>query len=482
MQKQKKYLTKIVKLATSAGLVLGALTTALPAPSALASAAHAPAGPYGVHLPLIMRPSNQETVFGVQMDPIGDGHGLSQLAAIQTTWTRRNGLLWSSVEPSEGARNWGAIADLEQELVAASQKGIKVILIVRGAPAWARQVADSECGPIRADKYAAFGAFMHDVVARYSVAPYNIKNWEIWNEQDIAVKHAGGGGTDEYGCWGDPSDAYFGGGAYGEMLKVIAPQMKSADAQAQVIVGGLLLDCDPINPPAGKDCSPARFFEGILRSGAGSAFDGVAFHAYDYYEYALGKYSNSNWHSAWNTTGPVLIAKVRFLKQLLAAYNVTGKYLMNTESALLCFGCGDAAGNGDTFRATKASYIVQANAAAMAEGLKANIWYNVHGWFYSGLFDTWLVQGYTFRAFNFERQLLRSSPLSRVITEYPGVMGYEFNRGDMRIWVLWSATTASHAITLPALPGAVYDTFGASRAPATSLTVDQLPVYVVWNP
>jgi len=482
MQQQKKYTTKIAKLVTCAGLVIGALASVLPAPVALASSANAPTGPYIVNLPIITQISNQESVFGVQMDPVSEVNGLSQLAAVQTTWTRRNGLLWSSVEPTEGARNWSAIAGLEQELIAASQKGVRVVLIVRSTPTWARLVSDSSCGPIRADKYAAFGAFMRDVVARYSVAPYNVKNWEIWNEQDIAVKHAGNGGDDEYGCWGDPTDAYFGGGAYGEMLKVVAPQMKSADAQAQVLVGGLLLDCDPINPPTGKDCSPAKFFEGILRSGAGSAFDGVAFHAYDYYSYSLGKYSNSNWHSAWNTTGPVLIAKERFLKQILAAYNVTGKYLMNTESALLCFGCNDAAGNGDTFRATKASYLVQANAAAMAEGLKVNVWYNVHGWFYSGLFDPGLVQGYTFRAFNFERQLLRNSPLSRSVTEYPNVMGYEFNRGDMRVWVLWSATTASQAITLPAMPGAVYDTFGASQTASTALTVDQLPVYVVWNP
>jgi hypothetical protein len=45
----------------------------------------------------------------------------------------------------------------------------------------------------------------------------------------------------------DPVTLNFGGEYYGNMLKIVYPAIKSADPQAQVLVGGLLLDCDPVN-------------------------------------------------------------------------------------------------------------------------------------------------------------------------------------------------------------------------------------------
>ena len=81
------------------------------------------------------------------------------------------------------------------------------------------------------------------------------------------------------------------------------------------------MDCDPVNPPeitkdSGqlRDCTSSKFLEGILEAGAGDSFDGVSFHAYDYYYGDLGVYGNEGWHSAATTTGPVLIAKSRFYK------------------------------------------------------------------------------------------------------------------------------------------------------------------------
>ena len=43
-----------------------------------------------------------------------------------------------------------------------------------------------------------------------------------------------------------------------------------------------------------------------------------------------------NWWSDWNSTGPVMIAKVQYLKNLLQQYNVPNKSLFNTEMALIC--------------------------------------------------------------------------------------------------------------------------------------------------
>ena len=192
-----------------------------------------------------------QTVFGAEMQQLTPAEGLDQMVVANTTWSRRNAVLWSAVETTEGVRNWGVLASLDAELQAASANGIQVILIVRSTPEWARKTAGSgaTCGPVRADKLAAFGGFMNELVARYSAPPYNVKVWELWNEPDVDPSQVLEVDS-VYGCWGDQTDAYYGGRYYAEMLKVAYPQIKSADPQAQVLVGGLLMDCDP-RPAAG---------------------------------------------------------------------------------------------------------------------------------------------------------------------------------------------------------------------------------------
>ena len=414
------------------------------------------------------------------MGKLTSAGGLDMMAAANMSWTRRNGVLWSSVESTEGTYDWTALASLESELQDASSKGIQVILIVRSTPQWARKIAGTGpyCGPIHPDKLAAFGNFMRDLVARYSVPPYNVKYWELWNEPDISASSS----DLVFGCWGDQGETYYGGEYYADMLKAAYPQIKAADPQAQVLIGGLLLDCDP-RPGAGcevikKDPKPAKFLEGILRNNGGPYFDGVSFHGYDYYSSQLGKYSNSNWQSAWNTTGPVLIAKARFIQSMLSQYGVSGKFLINTESAILC----DACSNDPTFENTKANYVAQAYAAAIAQGLRANIWYSVLGWRNSNLLNSNLSPRPAYTALQFSRSELRDAIWVRDVTEYTGVKGYEFQRSDRRIWVLWSLDGSTHSVSLPGVPLAAWDALGNSVSLATSMNVSLNPLYLEWTP
>jgi hypothetical protein len=78
---------------------------------------------------------------------------------------------------------------------------------------------------------------MYDLVSRYSVAPYNVKYWEIWNEPDI--DHTIFTSDSTFGCWGEQSDALgFGGGYYAQALQAAYPQIKAADPEAQVCSAG----------------------------------------------------------------------------------------------------------------------------------------------------------------------------------------------------------------------------------------------------
>lgn len=53
---------------------------------------------------------------------------------------RRNGILWTKVEPNEGDRNWYVLNNLEQDLINISNNGMETILVVRGTPACVQKV------------------------------------------------------------------------------------------------------------------------------------------------------------------------------------------------------------------------------------------------------------------------------------------------------------------------------------------------------
>ena len=151
---------------------------------------------------------------------------------------------------------------------------------------------------------------------------------------------------------------------------------------------------------------------------------------------------------------------------------------MNTESAILC----DLCSNDSVFETTKAYYVAQAYSAAIAEGLRANIWYSVAGWRNSGLLNADLSIRPAYTAFQFSRNELRDATWMRDITEYSGVKGYELQRGDRRIWVLWSLDGATHLINLPGVPLTAWDALGNSVTPAASMNVDLNPLYLEWSP
>jgi hypothetical protein len=413
---------------------------------------------------------------------------IALIQASGSDWARRNALFWSVVEPGQGARDWGAVAWLEAELAEASAQGLEMILIVRSAPYWAQKIKGYPCGAISAESFPAFAAFMADVVRRYGAPPFNIRYFEIWNEPDVAPQLVAP--DFPFGCWGDQKDAdYYGGAHYGAMLKAIYPAVKAVDPEAQVLIGGLLLGCDPTNPPespegSGKlaDCTPALFINGILESGAGDSFDGVSFHAYDYYYAELGNFANPNWHSSWNTTGPTLVAKTDYLRNLLAAYGLADKYLLNSESALLCGRDGyEAVCQKDDFQLTKAYYLIQSYTLARVKGLVANIWYNLPGWRASALLNPAGEPLPAYQALQFNTQKLDDTAYLGELSGYPGVRGYLFGQGGDQVWVVWSLDGSQGSITLPAAPDAVYDAFGEKLTASAQIPITLAPIYIEWK-
>jgi hypothetical protein len=434
-----------------------------------------------VYLPGVLKRVPNRSIFGAELTSFLEGGGLKEVDEAGAYWVRRNAVLWAEAEPVQGQIDWSALSTMDEELKRAAEMNKEVILIVRSAPDWARQYPDSACGPIKRDAFPAFANFMRALVDRYSRAPYSVKYYEIGNEPDA---HRGDVDVDwMFGCWGDVNLPYYGGEYYGEMLNVVYPSIKAANANAQVLTGGLLLDCDPRNPPklsTGqlKDCTSSTFLEGIIRATGGNAFDGVSFHSYDYYSGSLNAYRNENWNSAWNTTGPALAAKVSYLKDLLNQYHLNNKYLMNTEIALLCPSIDPCS---QSYEDTKASLLVQSFAIGMAENLRSTVWYDVFGgWSNSGLLYRDHSPRPAYNAFAFMQKELADADVTQTINA-GSITGYEFNSSSRRVWLVWSADGATHKLDLPSQPSNIYGTQGTSLTIANSINVGPQPIFVEWS-
>ncbi len=298
--------------------------------------------PYSLFIPNV-KTVGSETVFGVENYYFGPSTEMNFTVEMGAFWLRRNGVNWKDIQPSsKNDWKWAEMSSMEKEFTNSANLGKNITLIIRGAPTWAQKYPGSECGAIKDTEITSFANFMFEFVKRYSAPPYSVMYYEIWNEPEAPAT------TDptkfHYGCWGpntaspfnDPNDPYLSARRMAQVLKKVYPKIKEANPNAQVLIGGMLLDCDPNNPPAGKDCSTSRFLEILFQEGAGPYFDIVSFHAYDYWNGGY-TYNNTNWASASNTTGPVVIAKTKYLRSVMNQYGYGDKGLMATEISLLCY-------------------------------------------------------------------------------------------------------------------------------------------------
>ena len=405
---------------------------------------------------------------------------LEKIQNLGLNTVRHNALLWSDIEPEKGARNWDAVKDLETKLANASKMGLNVILIVSSTPTWAQKVPGSYCGPVKEEEFSAFAQFMSDVVSRYSQPPYNVKYWELGNEPDIDPSLVPGNSI--YGCWGDQNDEYYGGGYYAEMLKVVYPAIKAADPGALVLIGGLLLDCDPTNPPEGKDCRQANFLEGILKNDGGDYFDYVSFHGYPPYN---GTLSLDVHYPDWEHRGGVVLGKVDFLREVMARYSVD-KPLIHTEGSLICpeWNSKDCNPPDEAFFEAQADYAVILFVRNWAEGLAGTIWYQFEGpgWRYGGLLDKNQNPSKAYDSLQYLISELGNTGFYRQLDTYPGVRAYEFVGAGKRVWVLWSDSGDPVTISVPDNLIEMYDKYGNSvESPGAEVAISS-PVYMEITP
>jgi hypothetical protein len=412
-------------------------------------------------------------IFGVEINRGYVGGVAGRLAELRPAWVRYNGVLWDEVEPRRGERRWEALGQVDAELAAIAATGAEPMLIVRRAPAWALDGTNKPCGPIKAAALPDFARFMGELVARYSKPPYNVKHWEIGNEPDAPVDILGG--QDLFGCWGDTRKPNNNGAAYAAALKAVYPAIKAADPQAQVIFGGLLLDCDPSLAGQARPCVIGTFLEGALAAGAGDSFDILAYHSYMYWGPVSADWDLNS--PAWAHRGGALRGKRAFINEVMARYGVSKPLIMN-EGGLLCYRDSPDCAPGGYFEA-QANYAVRMFTRAWADGLESAVWYtfNGPGWQGGGMLDGNQQPRPSYRSTLFLSRLLSGASYAGPVGAN-GIEGYQFRKGDTIYQVLWRNDGATTAYPAPAGTRAVYNFFGEPRQPATAVDVGFAPVIV----
>lgn len=430
------------------------------------------------------------SIFGVETNTgrIDDPIIEQQATDLGASWVRLNTVSWRSVQPDADTPpsewNWAALETFESELAAAARANLTPMVVVDDSPHWAiidrpeglREELEwpTSCAAIRTERFDDYARFLGELVSRYKEPPYNVRYWELGNEVDIDPNLLS---TPDniFGCWGDATDDYYGGEHYGEMLKAVNPAIKAADPNAQVLIGGLLLD-RPETFIVGRG-KPERFFEGILRAGAGGSFDIVAFHAYPWYR-TLGTDSDLT-DSRWAERGGMTIGKVRFLREVMGRYGID-KPLMLNEGALL------SNSHSTNFFEEQANHIVRVSLRALSEGVEAFCWYTLHdsGWLSAGLLDR---DGQPRPGYGSYRELITqvgSTPTAPTSFYGAAVEAYRFDKGTRLVDVLWARATQPTVVEVPRMAFlAAYTRDGAALEPemtttSAQLTVSHEPIYI----
>lgn len=239
----------------------------------------------GVVAPVVVRPelkpanlpAIQPNSFGMSMGdvlrtlkPEELSAQLKDIKSLGFNWVRTD-IDWSAVQrQSANNYDWSAY---DRVIDTAHANGLGVLGVIAYAPAWARLpecVGNDKCRPASS---AAYATFAKAVVQRYS--PKGVKTWEIWNEPNIQ------------GFWRPSPNPQ----AYTALLKAAYAAIKSADANATVLSGGL----SPAEDQPPGFITPRDFLKAMYTNGAKGSFDALAHHPYSYPAPPNVAYSWSAW-------------------------------------------------------------------------------------------------------------------------------------------------------------------------------------------
>jgi hypothetical protein len=197
---------------------------------------------------------------GTALNALGYGEPAStkQLDAAQRTGANavRIDIRWDQLQPDDSGHYdlTGYVAQLDAYLQKAADRGLKVVGVLQGTPAWGASVRAAHCGSVPATSippqhpadYAAAAAF---VAKRWAD---KLAGLEIWNEMNNST----------FWCADDWE------GDYAALLKAAYPAVKAVALNLPVLGGALLY-------------GHADTLDALYDLGIKGNFDGIAIHPYD---------------------------------------------------------------------------------------------------------------------------------------------------------------------------------------------------------
>jgi hypothetical protein len=151
-------------------------------------------------------------------------------------------MVWADMEQAPGTFDQPRIDAINRRIAALEARGVKVLVVVHRAPAWASGGRGGVAPPSDA---GTFGRFMGEIAQRVPGADA----WELWNEPDSGEFWAGGA---------DPA-------AYAALLRSAYPAIKAVQPADVVVTGGMV----------GNDMD---FLAALYANGAQGSFDAVGVH------------------------------------------------------------------------------------------------------------------------------------------------------------------------------------------------------------
>jgi len=409
----------------------------------------------GAYKPALQKSSSP---FGIQiLEDLGDTRILSWVVESGARWVRV-GIEWRMLAPQDAPPSQYLWQSFDPTLRNIGRNGLNAIVVLGGNPAWA---ADFNRGPINKVDLSRWAEYVHAVVQRYHVPPYNVKHWEIYNEPDAADWT----GTDRKRRWayGDhPAE-------YAQALKVAYETIKTIDPDAIVIFGGIAYDSFTDDPKGGF--FTRTFFERALEAGAGAYFDWMNFHYYPDLDWRWGGLSQKV-QTIWN------IMQTRGL----------ARPIICTE---IGFSSAEAFGGSEQIQA---AMVVQLLVRGAASGLPVVIWYTLADngntadpYGFHGLLTTNFQPKSSFAAFRLTTMELegwRAVGRFNQAGAVSGIEGYTFVDATGRALkhVLWSNDGRPHSVLFRGVIELVTLTGERMRlgraGETTSAAVGSLPVFV----
>lgn len=310
---------------------------------------------------------------------------------------------WKLIEPDNTPADqfhWSVYDDWFELLALA---GIRPMPFLARNPAWA---GDLPAAALNQSDVEEQMAFVEAAVRRYSQPPYGVTYWEIYNEpdnQDQLLAETG------WGQWGNN------GAGYVEQLERVHTAVKTANPEAQVVLGGIAYEyfVEQGGPFV------RAFITDVLQFGGGQYFDMFNFHYY----------------------GSDFSDRIHFFQGLLADYGVS-KPLICTEVGTVV-GVPALEDEGEVY----ARYAPQVLVRGIANGLQVVNWFALadmeSGW-QTGLFGLNRLPRPAFETYRTLTTLLRGTnyerPLSAVEMQSLPLEGYVFATPHGWLYVVWTTS------------------------------------------